>query len=110
MIRAEPWSIRAVASSDRHGGSNAGVGYFAIPIDVAAEVMGQLVDNGKVVRGYIGHYVSDIRDGLAESFGYERAGGALVQIVSFETVAEHSALGAARRERAREPSAREISA
>jgi serine protease Do len=49
---------------------------------MAAQVMGQLVDTGKVVRGYIGLYISDIRDGLAESFGYERAGGALVQDVS----------------------------
>jgi serine protease Do len=68
----------AIASAS---GSNSGVG-FAIPIDMAAQVMGQLVDTGKVVRGYIGLYISDIRDGLAESFGYERAGGALVQDVS----------------------------
>jgi serine protease Do len=67
----------AIASAT---GSNAGVG-FAIPIELASQVKQQLIEHGKVVRGYIGVFISDVREGMAESFGFERAGGALVQDV-----------------------------
>jgi serine protease Do len=67
----------AIASAS---GGNAGVG-FAIPIELAAQVKQQLIEHGKVVRGYVGVLISDVREGMAESFGFERAGGALVQDV-----------------------------
>jgi serine protease Do len=44
-------------------------------------VMKQLIEHGKVVRAYIGVLISDVREGMAESFGFERAGGALVHDV-----------------------------
>jgi serine protease Do len=68
----------AIASGN---GGSVGVG-FAIPIKVAAQVMRQLLEHGKVVRGYIGLYIADVTDKLASSFEYKGAGGALVQDVS----------------------------
>jgi serine protease Do len=68
----------AIASS---GGGNVGVG-FAIPIKMASQIMKQLLEHGKVVRGYVGLYIGDVTDRLAESFGYKGAGGALVQDVT----------------------------
>ena len=68
----------AIASS---GGGNVGVG-FAIPIKMASQIMKQLLEHGKVVRGYVGLYIGDVTDRLAESFGYHGAGGALVQDVT----------------------------
>jgi serine protease Do len=68
----------AIASGS---GGNVGVG-FAIPIKMAAQVMRQLLDHGKVVRGYVGLYIADVTDKLAQSFAYKGAGGALVQDVT----------------------------
>lgn len=68
----------AIASSS---GGNNGVG-FAIPIAMAKNVMKQLIETGKVVRGYVGLYIGDVTRQLAESFGYKGSGGVLVQDVT----------------------------
>lgn len=51
---------------------------FAIPIDVAMRVADQLKRTGKVARGRLGVLVQELSADLAESFGLERARGALV--------------------------------
>lgn len=51
---------------------------FAIPIDVAMEVVSQLRATGKVTRGRIGVTIQEVTRDLAESFGLDRPGGALV--------------------------------
>lgn len=51
---------------------------FAIPMDVAMEVVGQLKGGGKVARGWLGVVIQDVDRDLAESFGLARAEGALV--------------------------------
>ncbi len=51
---------------------------FAIPIDVAMEVVSQLKATGKVTRGRIGVTIQEVTRDLAESFGLDKAGGALV--------------------------------
>ena len=51
---------------------------FAIPIDVAMEVADQLKDSGSVSRGYLGVVIQEVNRDLAESFGLDRPGGALV--------------------------------
>jgi len=54
---------------------------FAIPIDVAMEVQGQLRASGKVSRGRIGVVIQEVTKELAESFGLARAQGAVVNAV-----------------------------
>lgn len=55
---------------------------FAIPINVALDVSEQLKNTGKVSRGWLGVLIQEVNKDLAESFGLERAAGALVaQIV-----------------------------
>src|SRR5690606_16325520 len=55
---------------------------FAIPINVAMEVSEQLKDKGRVSRGWLGVVIQEVNKELAESFGLEKAAGALVaQIV-----------------------------
>src|SRR5947209_1540778 len=54
---------------------------FAIPIDVAMKVERQLTDHGKVVRGQLGVLIQDVNQSLAQSFGMQRAEGALVSSV-----------------------------
>ena len=51
---------------------------FAIPIDVAMEVVDQLKTDGRVSRGWLGVVIQDVDRELAESFGLKKPGGALV--------------------------------
>lgn len=51
---------------------------FAIPIDVAEDVADQLRETGKVARGWLGVVIQEVTRDLAESFGMDRAHGALV--------------------------------
>ena len=60
----------------RSGGSQ-GIG-FAIPSNLARNIMEQLVASGKVVRGYIGVNLQDVTPALAESFRLKGNDGALV--------------------------------
>ncbi|MDO8991324.1 MAG: DegQ family serine endoprotease [Sideroxyarcus sp.] len=54
---------------------------FAIPIDVAMDVVGQLRSTGKVTRGRIGVSIQEVTRELADSFGLPKAGGALISSV-----------------------------
>src|SRR5712664_3657950 len=54
---------------------------FAIPIDVAMDVQGQLRQFGRVNRGRIGVVIQEVSKELAESFGLARPAGALVNAV-----------------------------
>jgi serine protease Do len=54
---------------------------FAIPIDVAVDVANQLKTDGRVKRGRIGVVIQEVTSELAESFGLDRARGALVSRV-----------------------------
>ena len=54
---------------------------FAIPIDVAMDVANQLRAFGKVTRGRIGVTIQEVTRELAESFGLNKAGGALISSV-----------------------------
>jgi serine protease Do len=54
---------------------------FAIPIDVAMEVVKQLRATGKVTRGRIGVGIQEITRELAESFGLSKLTGALISDV-----------------------------
>jgi serine protease Do len=54
-----------------------GIG-FAIPINLAKEVLTQLWEKGRVTRGFLGVQVQQVTPELAQSFGLERPHGALV--------------------------------
>ena len=54
---------------------------FAIPIDVAMEVMEQIKGGGKVSRGRLGVLIQEVTSDLAESFGLGKPRGALVSEV-----------------------------
>ena len=60
----------------RSGGS-LGIG-FAIPADLARQVMEQIVRTGSVTRGWIGVEVQDISSELAESFKLSNQSGTLI--------------------------------
>src|ERR1700740_3143102 len=62
-------------------GGNQGVG-FAIPIDMARNVMEQIVDRGKVIRGHLGVAIQSVDADMAKAFGLPQGGGALVSDVT----------------------------
>jgi serine protease Do len=73
------------------GGGNVGIG-FAIPIDMAHHVMTQIVQHGKVIRGYLGIHPEDVSEALAKQFGLSQATGCLVGSVQADTPASHAGL------------------
>jgi serine protease DegS len=64
----------AVFSRD---GSSIGIG-FAIPVDLAMGVMAELLENGRVIRGWLGIEPQDLTPALAESFGVSGQAGVAV--------------------------------
>jgi len=54
---------------------------FAIPMNVAMEVVDQLKETGTVTRGWLGVAIQEVDKELAESFGLRKAAGALVSQV-----------------------------
>lgn len=65
-----------------------GIG-FAIPVNMAKQIIPQLRDDGRVTRGYLGVTVQVMTDELAESFGLKETRGALVnEIIENSPAAE----------------------
>ncbi len=67
---------------------------FAIPIDMAMEVVDQLKSGGKVSRGWLGVMIQEVTADLAESFGLDRPRGALVAQVQEDSPASKAGLQA----------------
>lgn len=67
---------------------------FAIPIDVAVDVVRQLKETGRVARGWLGVFIQEVNRDLAESFGLERPHGALVTQVIEDSPAAAAGLKA----------------
>ncbi len=74
----------------RSGGSQ-GIG-FAIPASLAKAVMQQLVEQGRVIRGWLGVNVQDVTPELAESFGLRSTAGAIVAGVLMGGAADQAGL------------------
>jgi S1-C subfamily serine protease len=67
--------INVAIASDN--GVNQGIG-FAIPSNTAKKVFEQLVENGEVVRGYIGVALGELTPARAEALNLTRNGGVLI--------------------------------
>jgi len=67
---------------------------FAIPMDVAMEVVEQLKGKGYVSRGWLGVLIQEVSKDLADSFGLDKPYGALVAQVVEGSPAEDAGLKA----------------
>ncbi|HYV30469.1 MAG TPA: Do family serine endopeptidase, partial [Candidatus Binatia bacterium] len=72
-------------------GGNQGIG-FAIPTNLARDVMENLAKFGKVTRGYLGVMIQDITPALAKEFDLKDQKGALVGDVLPKSPAEKAGL------------------
>ncbi|MGB7467791.1 MAG: PDZ domain-containing protein, partial [Candidatus Acidiferrum sp.] len=71
-----------------HGsGGNEGIG-FAIPSDLARQVMNELITNGHVTRAYLGIYPQDVTPAMARAFGEKQMEGIVVGDVSPDSPAK----------------------
>ena len=61
---------------------------FAIPINIAMNVVDQLKASGHVTRGWLGVLIQDVNRELAESFGMDKPRGALIAKVLPNSPAE----------------------
>ena len=74
-LRGELVGINSMILS--RSGGNIGIG-FAIPTNLAKNVMKQLIDTGSVSRGRIGVYPQDLSDDLAKAFKLPSSKGAVI--------------------------------
>lgn len=72
-------------------GGNIGIG-FAIPSRLARTVVLELIEAGRVRRGYLGVSISDLNPDMAEAFGLDSTDGALVEMVQDGTPAAEAGL------------------
>jgi serine protease DegQ len=72
-------------------GGNIGIG-FAIPVNMARNVMDQLVSFGTVSRGLLGVGIRPIDLDIAELYGLKSTAGALVRTVESDSAAEAAGL------------------
>jgi serine protease Do len=72
---------------------SAGVG-FSVPINVAKEILPQLREKGRVVRGWLGLTIEPNREDLAKTLGMKEATGAVVTQVTEDSPAAKAGLRA----------------
>ncbi len=72
-------------------GMNAGIG-FSIPINLALSIVEDLIDDGKVTRGFLGITMENMREGYGKMLGLESDYGVFVKAVSPNSPAEKSGI------------------
>jgi len=73
--------------------SGQGIG-FSIPINMARDIMTQLISKGRVVRGWLGIAIQELTPELADGFGVKPDSGVLVADVMKESPADAGGLKA----------------
>ena len=68
-----------------------GIG-FAIPINMAKQILSQLKEKGEVTRGWLGVMIQKVTPELAKQFGLEKSEGALVAQVMEDSPAEKAGI------------------
>src|ERR1044071_8903245 len=75
-----------------HGSEgNQGIG-FAVPVNLARQVMMAIVEHGKVVRAYLGVMTQDMTPAMAKAFNTSNTQGALISDVTANSPAERAGL------------------
>jgi serine protease Do len=88
--RGELVGINTAILSHGSGGSQ-GIG-FAVPANLARQVMDQVLKNGHVTRAYLGIYPQDVTPAMARAFGEKDSQGIVVGDVSPNSPAEEAGI------------------
>ena len=68
-------------------GTFAGIG-FAIPVNLARRIMKDLIDKGRVIRGYLGVEIQPVNADLAKALNLKNTKGALISSVEKDSPAD----------------------
>ncbi len=91
-LRGELIGINTAILGDSHGNSgNIGIG-FAIPINMAEDIMQQLIETGEVRRGRLGVQAQDLSPELARAFKIDSTQGAVVTQIETGSPAQKAGL------------------
>jgi len=74
-------------------GANVGIG-FAVPVGMVRTVVEQLIEHGKVTRGFLGIRPQPVTEAIREAMGLKTTGGVLVSEVLEDMPAEKAGLKA----------------
>lgn len=72
--------------------ANSPDGAFAIPINTVRHIATELIEQGKVVRGWLGVWIEGVDSGVAEKLELDGPTGALIKRVGDDTPAERAGL------------------
>jgi len=72
-------------------GGNQGIG-FAVPINMARDVMERLIKDGRVIRGWLGVVIQPVTPAIARAMGLDKPRGALIGDVTPGSPAEKAGL------------------
>ena len=72
-------------------GGNIGIG-FAVPVNMASQIMAQLIEHGEVKRGFLGVQLQDLNAELAEAFSLPISEGAVLVNIVADSPAEKGGL------------------
>jgi serine protease Do len=72
-------------------GGYMGIG-FAIPSNMAKNIMTQIINNGVVTRGFLGVCLQPVDKDIADAFGLDKAEGALISDISKDSPADKAGL------------------
>ena len=74
-----------------NSGGNQGIG-FAVPVNLARNVMDQIALNGHVTRAYLGMKIQEVTPAIAKAIGLDGPRGAMVADVTANSPAQHAGL------------------
>ena len=88
-INGEVIGINSVIASP--SGGNVGIG-FAIPINLARSVADELIEEGKITRGWLGVSIQELTPEIAKGFGLNNTKGVIISKVLDDSPAEKGGL------------------
>jgi len=88
-LNGEVIGVNAAIMSESGGFEGLG---FAIPSNIASHISQELIEHGKVVRGWLGVSLQNITPDLAKSFGLNSTKGALVASVFASSPADRAGI------------------
>ncbi len=90
-IRGELVGINTLIATSGYTVGNIGIG-FAIPSNIASDLLPQLIEHGKIVRGWLGIKMTEVDHDMAEKLNLGEPHGALVEEVGQNSPAEKAGI------------------
>ncbi len=90
-IRGELVGINTLIATNSILRGNIGIG-FSIPSNLAQQILPQLIENGKVERGWLGIWMEIVSDELAEKLNLDMPRGVLVEVVGPKSPAQKAGI------------------